>query len=543
MQLIERLPEEIVQLIRIRSQEVDYINKNIDCFEIKRIESNLLQDLRNGSDIRQSESKHVTKRFYKETIAVACVKYKVFTEEEKKLIDESLIIQRELFECPNILKFYGLSKINGDEILVFEWAELGNLREIYSNENNISLAYKVKIAFGICEGIMFLNASGVYHHDIRCKNIMMTINHEPKLANFVYSRKRKDGTTFIKYPLFNWMAPEKMYDEPYTQRCEIFSFGMLMWELAYQKIPYEGIKNKIIYENVKKGGREMCDSFDSKPENKSIQKKYIELIQRAWKHIPEERIEINELYIELSNLASNSPTTSFFDGPKNILPSRTNNLFSNLYPSLSLITLKEGIDLHRANNREGAWNCFVAHSELGNPVAIYWKAKYLLEGYHPNGAMGSEEQTEKDTIEGLKLLKQAADEGVVDAQMQYIDILEIDKNENKVELRYYLTRASNNGDNEATYKLGVIYYNGELGLEIDRSKGLGYLKSAAEKGHEGAKEILREIGKNPATPSAANSKGTKRGRKKSQVWDHFTRSLLSKCHYCTKEWSRRRLKL
>ncbi|CAG8509491.1 5793_t:CDS:2 [Diversispora eburnea] len=491
----EKLPDEIVRLIRVHSQEVNYINENIDCFKVKRIDSNFLQDSRNGSrtDIRQSKSKHVTKRVYKGSIDVACVKYKVFTEEEKDLLDESLIIQRELFECQNILKFYGLSKIDGDDIVVFEWAELGNLREIYSKENNISLAYKVKIAFGICEGIIFLNASGVYHHDINCKNIMMTINNEPKLANFVYSRKRKDGTIFIKCPSFNWMAPEKMCNEPYTQKCEIFSFGMLMWELAYQKIPYEGIENYIIKENVKKGGREICDFFDLKPENESIQKKYIELIQRAWKHLPEERIEISELYTELSNLASNSPTTFFFDGPRNILPSKTNSLSPNLYPSL--ITLNEGINLHRTKkpeNRERAWNCFVAHSELGNPVAIYWKAKYLLEGYHPNG---SERQMEEDTtIEGLKLLKYAADEGVVDAQMQYIDILEVDKNKNKVALRDYLTRASINGDNDATYKLGVIYYNGELGLEINRSKGLSYLKVAAEKGHEGAREIIREIG-------------------------------------------------
>ncbi|CAG8747117.1 12980_t:CDS:2, partial [Gigaspora rosea] len=54
--------------------------------------------------------------------------------------------------------------------------------------------------------------------------------------------------------IYNWAAPEMMQDNSfYTQKCEIFSFGMLLWELAYQKIPYKEKSAKEIRDYVIKG--------------------------------------------------------------------------------------------------------------------------------------------------------------------------------------------------------------------------------------------------------------------------------------------------
>ncbi|CAG8488486.1 14864_t:CDS:2 [Gigaspora rosea] len=65
---------------------------------------------------------------------------------------------------------------------------------------------------------------------------------------------------------------------PYNQKCEIFSFGMIIWELAYQKIPYSNMKYNDIVVHVTKGNREICDNFLD-PENKVIHESFLDIIQ------------------------------------------------------------------------------------------------------------------------------------------------------------------------------------------------------------------------------------------------------------------------
>ncbi|KAF0356583.1 kinase-like protein [Gigaspora margarita] len=73
------------------------------------------------------------------------------------------------------------------------------------------------------------------------------------------------------------MAPEKirkLFTEsgnsnqvPYSKKCEIFSFGMLIWELTYQKTPYSNMKSNDVIIHVTKGNREICDYFLVKSSN------------------------------------------------------------------------------------------------------------------------------------------------------------------------------------------------------------------------------------------------------------------------------------
>ncbi|KAF0515993.1 kinase-like protein [Gigaspora margarita] len=153
-----------------------------------------------------------------------------------------LAILGKLGESSNILKFYGISNIDNREVLVFEWAEMGTLKEVYESRD-IPWITKIPIALDICRGIAFLNSINIFHHDVRCENVM------PKLANFKFARMFDDATLNLTdiLKVIHWLAPEKMlehkhdnnnknYKRPYTQKCEIFSFGMLLWELCFEKV-------------------------------------------------------------------------------------------------------------------------------------------------------------------------------------------------------------------------------------------------------------------------------------------------------------------
>ncbi|CAG8762582.1 14173_t:CDS:2, partial [Dentiscutata erythropus] len=195
-----------------------------------QIDPTLLKDstLSRKSDCR-SKLKQVTKMVYKGFIEVACKS----RDSEDQRFHRELLILGKLDKCQNVEKFYGFSKIDGKEVMVFEWVEMGNLEEIY-NKERISWSLKARIVFEICKGIMFLGSVGIFHNDIRCENIMMSRFMEPKLANFHSAILHNETNIEINQPIdaINWMAPEKMRkllkeseisDQiPYSQKGETF---------------------------------------------------------------------------------------------------------------------------------------------------------------------------------------------------------------------------------------------------------------------------------------------------------------------------------
>ncbi|CAG8796147.1 44813_t:CDS:2 [Gigaspora margarita] len=151
-----------------------------------------LNDLPYG-EIKLCAGKSIVKKLYRGN-NVACKPTNVVDDgtSVNQRIQAQLVILGKLKECPNILKFYGLSNLDDNQVMVFEWADKGNLRELYLNQD-IDLVEKVHIALDICRGLVFLHSCDILYHDIRCENIMMTLRLEPKIANFKYSRETEQN--------------------------------------------------------------------------------------------------------------------------------------------------------------------------------------------------------------------------------------------------------------------------------------------------------------------------------------------------------------
>ena len=82
------------------------------------------------------------------------------------------------------------------------------------------------------------------HRDIRPQNVLITQDKTAKLANFKLSRFLKDNTKNRKGDLerIRYSAPELFERTPnfkYDHKCEVYSFGILLWEIAEERIPYE----------------------------------------------------------------------------------------------------------------------------------------------------------------------------------------------------------------------------------------------------------------------------------------------------------------
>ncbi|PKK59253.1 kinase-like protein [Rhizophagus irregularis] len=160
-------------------------------------------------------------------------------------LQSRIIILKELHDWQNIIKFYGIIYDGREWHFVNEWAEYGNLREFYQNKNDFDLKLKLRISLDIARGLNFLRTVEIFHRDIRAENILITLNETAKLANFKLIRYRHGGHANPNLDQIRYRAPELLEraNYKYDQRCEVYSFGILLWEIAEERIPYQDNNN------------------------------------------------------------------------------------------------------------------------------------------------------------------------------------------------------------------------------------------------------------------------------------------------------------
>jgi serine/threonine protein kinase len=158
------------------------------------------------------------------------IKEKILGNDERKLMNDILsqvVILKKLKESQYILQFYGIAQDANAMYMVTEWCEYGNLQEYYQDYGPLDWHVKTQLAVDIARGLTFLHTVAILHHDIRSENILITIHHQAKLANFTLSRGFNDPTKNMMPTIdtVRWMAPEKLKDHrknPYTSKCEIY---------------------------------------------------------------------------------------------------------------------------------------------------------------------------------------------------------------------------------------------------------------------------------------------------------------------------------
>ncbi|KAF0380092.1 kinase-like protein [Gigaspora margarita] len=472
-----------------------------------------------SNDVRGSH-RPLQKKFYK-GVEVACKPIEDSKDSKNaKRYQGELTILGKLSLSPNILRFYGLSYIDNREVMVSEWAEHKSLKDLYDHYD-IAWTRKIQMIRDICRAILFLREVNVFHHDIRCENVLVTRGLDPKLGNFKNARGTGDETQNLSDQLINvirWMAPEqiekyqdlnngKKLEKRYTFNCEIFSFGMLIWELCYEKIPYENLTFKDIPNYVLSGKREklLYGKFTN-PDDEKVQGEFIKIIDSAWQHVPHQRISITKLFETLEGLAITYPIPITSNAPSGLLPDKsldfdgtiTSKVKDSLMPKFSeefsindedfidpVKSLEEGIKLHRSRNFEEAWKCFDENAKLGDSLAKYWKGYYLYEGYF----------VDKNKEQANKLFKEAADNEIPDAQYRYaVSLYPGIKNETiRREFIHYLKLAADNKHSDAMRNLGDIYVKGKLKVVQNKELGLKYLKLAARENDQQAIDILKKL--------------------------------------------------
>uniref|UniRef100_A0A4W5P2E0 Fibroblast growth factor receptor n=1 Tax=Hucho hucho TaxID=62062 RepID=A0A4W5P2E0_9TELE len=197
---------------------------------------------------------------------------------EKDLSD--LISEMEMMKMigkhKNIINLLGACTQDGPLHVVVEYASQGNLREYLRCRRPVGLEYwsgptqspldtlevreLVSAAYQVARGMAYLASQKCIHRDLAARNVLVTEDNVMKIADFGlardihhidYYKKTTNGRLPVK-----WMAPEALFDRIYTHQSDVWSFGVLLWEIfTLGGSPYPGVPVEELFKLLKEGHR------------------------------------------------------------------------------------------------------------------------------------------------------------------------------------------------------------------------------------------------------------------------------------------------
>jgi serine/threonine protein kinase len=147
----------------------------------------------------------------------------------------------------NFVQVHAICISKQQPAIIMEYAELGTLAQVLRTGPPLGVNMEFSLIMGISRGIQFLHKKDVIHRDIAARNILLNSDMVPMIADFGLSREVVSGEEYSStgadsLPL-KWMAPEAIKSSHFTKSTDIWSFGIVIWEIASQgKEPHEEIE-------------------------------------------------------------------------------------------------------------------------------------------------------------------------------------------------------------------------------------------------------------------------------------------------------------
>jgi serine/threonine protein kinase len=149
----------------------------------------------------------------------------------------------ELPPHPNVVHLFGVSLDGQQPIIVLEYCAGGSLDKLLFQTNiTLSDEQKMRLVRGIAAGMLHLHKHNIVHRDLAARNILLTASGDPKISDFGMSRileKDDEGKTNSTIGPVCWMAPESLAYRNYSKKSDVWTFGIVVYEIVAQREPHK----------------------------------------------------------------------------------------------------------------------------------------------------------------------------------------------------------------------------------------------------------------------------------------------------------------
>lgn len=175
-----------------------------------------------------------------------------------------------------------------------EKGSLSNLLHPASGQCTLSWDQKKKMAVDMVKGMSYLHNIGIIHRDIKSSNMLVSNDFTVKIADFGYSRMKADNQTMTQVGTVSYSAPEVFEGLHYTNKADVYSFGIVLWELIFNKKPWEGMHSMKVVAAVTSGARPPIASIPS-----GAPQSIVNVMQACWRHDQDQRPAFKDIQVEL----------------------------------------------------------------------------------------------------------------------------------------------------------------------------------------------------------------------------------------------------
>ncbi|KAL0819285.1 hypothetical protein ABMA28_008523 [Loxostege sticticalis] len=248
------------------------------------------------------------------------------TDAEMMALVSEMEMMKMIGKHVNIINLLGCCTQDGPLYVIVEYAPNGNLREFLRNhrpgnryesdteplKEKKTLTQKdlVSFSYQVARGMEYLASRRCIHRDLAARNVLVSDECVLKIADFGlakdvhsndYYRKKTEGRLPVR-----WMAPESLYHKVFTTQTDVWSFGVLLWEImTLGGTPYPTVPGQYMYQHLSAGHRM------EKPPCCSLE--IYMLMRECWSFSPGDRPSFAELVEDLDKILTVTANQEYLD--------------------------------------------------------------------------------------------------------------------------------------------------------------------------------------------------------------------------------------
>ncbi|MFW6175846.1 MAG: serine/threonine-protein kinase, partial [Acidobacteriota bacterium] len=191
---------------------------------------------------------------------------------------------------PNIVTIHDVVEQSeeGATFIAMEYVRGTDLKGILASEGRLSLDEVVPVVTQVAEGLDYAHSKGVVHRDVKPANILITEERQVKLTDFGIARLDASSLTtegqLLGTP--NYMAPEQIQGQPTDHRADVFSLGVVLYEMLTGEKPFKGENVTVVTHRI------VYDDYTAPEEHLGHQPPpVLEVLRRALAKDPDERFD------------------------------------------------------------------------------------------------------------------------------------------------------------------------------------------------------------------------------------------------------------